>query len=54
MRGGVSVNTTGHLRGATSFGASAAVRSGFFVDGYVTRGTDEVKKGWGIALRVTF
>ena len=54
VRGGVSVNTTGDLRGATSVGASVAARSGFFVDGFVTSGTDDDKKGWGFDLRVTF
>ena len=54
VRGGVSVNTAGDLRGAASVGASVAARPGLYVDGCVTRGSDDVKKGWGFALRVTF
>ena len=54
VRGGLSANTTGDLRAAASVGASVAVRSGVFVDGFVTRGDDEAKSGWGLALRATF
>ena len=54
VRGGVSAHTTGDVRGAASVGASVAARSGFFVDGFVTRGDDTAKTGWGLALRATF
>ena len=54
VRGGVSANTVGDVRGAASVGASVGVRSGLFLDGFVTRGDDEAKKGWGLALRASF
>ncbi len=54
LRGGVSGNTVGDVRRSFSAGASAGLRSGMFVDGQITRGDDEAKKGWGFDLRVTF
>jgi hypothetical protein len=54
VRTGVSANTIDALRGAYSLGASAAVQNGLFVDARVTRGDDEVLRGWGFDLRVTF
>jgi len=53
-RGGVSLNTVGTARVAPSIGASVALRSGVYADGALTRGTDESRRGWGLALRVTF
>ena len=54
VRGGVSANTIGSRRTSLSGGASAALKSGMYVDGEVTGGTDEGRRGWGVALRVTF
>ena len=55
VRGGVSASTIGERRAAPSAGLSAALRPGTFVDAEMTRGgADEGRRGWGIALRVTF
>ena len=52
IRGGFSTNTAGDGT-LWSGGLSLALRRGTFVDGYVSTG-DQVRHGWGIALRVTF
>jgi hypothetical protein len=54
LRGGVSANTTGQTRSAASGGVSLALRSGTYVDGEGTFGSDQERRGWGLALRVTF
>ncbi len=54
LRGGVSANTVGEARPAASGGVSVAVRSGLYVDGQATQGADRARKGWGLALRMTF
>ena len=54
VRGGVSVNTIGDRRTALSGGLSAALKKGMYVDGQLTGGTDEGRRGWGVGLRVTF
>ena len=55
IRGGVSASTIGERRPTPSAGLSAALRPGTFVDAELTRGgADEGRRGWGIALRVTF
>ena len=54
LRGGVSANTTGQARPAASGGVSLALRSGTYVDAEGTFGSDQERKGWGFALRVTF
>jgi len=54
IRGGVGINTVGETRRSTSVGASAAFRSGMFVDAQLTRGDDVTRNGWGFDLRVTF
>jgi hypothetical protein len=54
VRGGVSVNTVTDARPSASIGASAAVRSRFFIDGQVTGGKDAMTKGWGLGARVAF
>jgi hypothetical protein len=53
-RGGLNVNTIGDRRTSFSGGLSAAVRAGTYVDGEVTGGSDQGRRGWGVALRVTF
>ena len=52
IRGGVSVNTVGNARASGSGGVSLAIRSGLYVEGVLTGGSDESRKGWGAALRV--
>jgi len=54
LRGGLSANTTGSARPLVAGGASVGVRSAVYVDGQVTVGTDEARRGWGLGLRVTF
>jgi hypothetical protein len=55
IRGGVSGSTIGAPRESFSGGASAALRPGTFVDAELTGGgSDEVRRGWAIAFRVTF
>ena len=54
VRGGVSANTVGSTRPAPSGGISVAVRSGLYLDGEATLGSDRTRKGWGLDLRLTF
>jgi hypothetical protein len=54
VRGGASVNTVGSARPSFSAGGSVAFASGVYADGQITRGDDEVLRGWGLGLRVTF
>jgi hypothetical protein len=54
VRGGLSGNTVGDVRRAYSGGASLGIAAKAFVDAQITRGDDDAKKGWGVALRVTF
>jgi hypothetical protein len=53
-RGGVSANTVGEARASGSVGASAALRTGVYVDARISGGSDRSTSGWGVALRVTF
>jgi hypothetical protein len=50
----MSLNAIGAARVSVSGGASAAVRTGTFVDVAAAVGSDESRRGWGFALRVTF
>jgi hypothetical protein len=54
VRGGVSTNTVGDRRSRLSGGLSAAVSRGMYVDAEATGGADDVREGWGLALRLTF
>jgi hypothetical protein len=54
LRGGASANTIGNARPTAGGGASLALRSGVYVEGQVTFGSDEERRGWGVTLRVTF
>jgi hypothetical protein len=54
LRGGVGMNTIGESRRSGSVGVSVGLRAGFYLDGQLTRGSDEARNGWGFALRVTF
>ena len=54
LRAGVGMNTLGESRTSGSVGVSVGLRAGSFLDGQLTRGADEARNGWGLALRVTF
>jgi F plasmid transfer operon protein TraF len=54
LRGGVSANTIGDARPTAGGGVSLALRSGTYVDGQATFGSDRERRGWGLALRLTF
>ncbi|MBZ5559734.1 MAG: conjugal transfer protein TraF [Acidobacteriia bacterium] len=54
VRGGVGTSTVGSPRTSVSGGLSAAIRRGSYVDVAVTGGPDQARRGWGLALRVTF
>jgi hypothetical protein len=54
IRGGIGGNLIDRVRPAPSGGISAAVRPGTYVDAHVTWGSDEARRGWGAAFRVTF
>lgn len=53
-RAGVSASTIGERRTAVSGGISLALKPGVFGEGQLTGGSDELRKGWGLGLRVTF
>ena len=54
FRAGVGMNTVGESRASGSAGVSVGLRGGAFLDGQLTRGADEARNGWGLALRLTF
>jgi hypothetical protein len=54
FRAGLGMNTIGESRRSGSVGVSVGLRGGSFLDAQLTRGADEARNGWGIALRVTF
>jgi len=54
LRGGFSFSTIGERRTTLSAGASALVRKGTFLEASLFGGGDEVRRGWGVALRLTF
>jgi hypothetical protein len=54
VRAGGRMNTIGARERSATAGASAAVRSGLFIDGHVVRGGSAEEKGWGLAARVSF
>jgi hypothetical protein len=53
-RAGISASTLGDRRAAPSAGLSLALHSGIFVDGQLTGGSDSTRRGWGLALRMTY
>jgi len=57
LRGGVSANTVTD-QGSASGGASVLLQSGrylrTYVEGQLTRGSDESRRGWSAGLRLTF
>ena len=54
VRAGGRFNTRGAQELAATVGASAALRWGLLVDGYVVGGGAEDEHGWGLAARVSF
>jgi hypothetical protein len=53
LRGGLSKDTVVD-RGSASVGLSLALRSGIYLDGHFTGGTDATRRSLGSGLRVTF
>jgi hypothetical protein len=53
-RGGLGASTVGSARTSFSGGLSAAIRPGSYIDVAATGGADQARRGWGLALRVTF
>jgi hypothetical protein len=54
VRGGGRFNTVGRRERSATVGASVAVRSGVYVDGYGVKGGSADEEGWGLAARVSF
>jgi hypothetical protein len=58
VRGGIAGNTIGERRATASGGLSLMLTSGAYVktyvDGQVTRGSDDSRRGWSASLRATF
>ena len=54
IRAGARFNTVGAKERAVTAGGSLAIRSGFYVDGYVVHGGAHDESGWGIAARASF
>jgi hypothetical protein len=57
IRGGLAAETVHHTT-SESVGLSVMLQSGRYIrtylDGQITGGTDDVRRGWGVGLRVTF
>ena len=54
VRGGISLSTIGERRTTLSAGASVMTGHGTFVEASLFGGGEEVSRGWGAALRLTF
>lgn len=54
VRGGLSTNTLGDSTSAASAGLSVAVRSGAYIEGQLTGGSDRSRHGWSSGVRLTF
>jgi hypothetical protein len=54
LRGGLSANRVGEARTSTSVGASLAARAGLYLEGALTLGSDQTRKGWTVGLGVTY
>ena len=54
LRTGLSRNALRDSGSSLSGGFSLAVRSGTYLDAALVGGSDEVRRGWGLALRVTY
>ncbi len=54
VRGGVRWNREDSANPVTTVGASVAVRSGLWLDGYYAHGRDDMGRGMGVALRAGY
>ncbi|HMD34912.1 MAG TPA: hypothetical protein VKH42_08085 [Vicinamibacterales bacterium] len=54
VRGGISANTVGDSYVSASGGASVALHHGIYIEGQITRGSDQSRQGWSAGLRLTF
>lgn len=54
VRGGYSASTIGARRPAPAVGLSLALTHGVYADGQLTRGSDPLRRGWGVAVRFTY
>lgn len=54
LRGGGRFNTVGREEKVATAGASLALKSGLYVEGYGARGGASDDQGWGVGARVTF
>ena len=54
VRGGIRTDTLGESRRSVSAGGSLAARSGLYLDGAWTFGSDEAVSGWSLGLRVSY
>lgn len=54
VRGGVRVQTIDDLRPAPAVGGSVALTPLIWVDAQATLGGDDVERGWGLGIRVSF
>ncbi len=54
LRGGLSANMAGDARLVSAAGVSVALRRAMYLDGEATGGSDQTRRGWGLALRVSF
>jgi hypothetical protein len=54
LRAGLSANTVGPALVSPSVGASVGVRSAMYLEGQLTGGSDQARRGWGVDLRLTF
>src|SRR5580765_6438988 len=54
LRGGISANTVGDSYVSASGGASIALHHGIYIEGQITRGSDQSRQGWSAGLKLTF
>jgi hypothetical protein len=54
IRGGLSGDTVGDAGISLSGGVSVAVRRGIYFDGVLVGGSDDLRRSWGTALRLSF
>jgi hypothetical protein len=54
LRGGGHGSTVGDARPAGAFGGSWALGRNAFIDGHITRGSDDAERGWGISARFVY
>jgi hypothetical protein len=54
LRGGLSASTIGDADLAPSGGVSVALVRNLYLDGAITGGSDQARRGWSVDFRVTF